>query len=431
VFGIPAKELKTAVIVALVVKLASLMIIYSGWRLADREVYYDGEGKVVDLWITRTDTAFIDNLANFDGAWFARIAALGGERLARQDYDLEQETQRLRVMDQLGYDQGRWPPEPGTDRFDRGYGWRHWPGLAWLLMAPTKIGLDPVHSGVILSNLFTFLYGVLLYLLARKDLGAGAAVLAVTLSQFHPGGYSLSGLYNESMFLAIAAAAMLSARSGKWGLAGAFAMAAASTRIFGAVLAAPLLYEWLEQRAERETGVGGARSVIGIDGVRRALAGLREWPGVWWLGLVPLGTLAVLAYFQAVAGDAMIWSKVHESNVHGQVNWPWLMMMETYKKGWVVASKELPLHALLLVVLVLSAKKVRGSYWLWMLLFFLYHTSNGNHSYLRYQVQCLPMFVAMAAIGWNRKWLWPAVVFVFFMLFVFFGAMWVNGYWVA
>ncbi len=409
-----------ALVVAL--KVCALLILYAGWKFAPRADHG------ADLWMTRPDTSFMDNLANFDGAWFVRLAALGYDRLASGDYDLDDQIEKLRVMDPLGYRQGLWPPEPGVERFDRGYGFRHWPGMVWLLGLIGRTGLDYVYAGVVLSNLFTIVYGLLLYFLARKDMGEHAAVFAVALSQFHPGGYSLSGLYNESMFLALAAGAMLSARQGRWWLCGALGMLCALTRIFGVVLAVPLLYEWLEQRSESG---GGYFFPLYPSNLRRGLKWLFELPGLWWALLIPAGSVLVLIFFNRVSGDPLIFTRVHEANVYGHINWPWLMLAETWHKGWQVWMKELPLHALLLAVLLLSFRRVRGSYWVWMLAFFLYHTSNGNHSYLRYQVQCLPMFLAIASVSGERGWVLNSLLCLFAGLFGLFSAMFINGYWVA
>lgn len=422
---IPKKEWLFILVLVTVLRAGSIGCLFVGWKFVDRADY--GE----DLWITRPATSFMDNLANFDGAWFVRLASLGYQRLAAGDYDLGAETERLRVMDRLGYEQARWPREPGTKRFDRGYGYRHWPLLVWLVAGMERIGLDPVYAGVVLSNLFSALYGIVLYVLARKDMGKTPAAMAVALSQLHPGGYALSGLYNESLFLVLAAGAMLSARKGNWWITGLLGMAAATTRIFGVVLAAPLAYEWLTQRAQARGKSPDFASVLGLDNIGRGISEALKWPGLWWVMLIPAGTGVVLAFFHFTAGDAMIWTRVHEGNVHGTINWPWLMLAETYHKGRHIWIKELPLHALLFLVLVFSFGRVRGSYWVWMLLFFMYHTSNGNHSYLRYQVQCVPMFIAIARLSGDRG-LWAApLLLVFAGLAGFFGAMFINGYWVA
>ncbi|MFO8056842.1 MAG: glycosyltransferase family 39 protein [bacterium] len=415
---------KQGILLALALKLAALVCLYAGWGFMEKK---DWE---FDSWMTRPDTSFVENLANFDGAWFIRLGVLGPQKLARGDYDPEKFARAFTVMDRMGYRQGLWPPEEGKQGF-RGYGYRHWPLFYWMAGAAYRLGLDPLWSAVLLSNFLTILYGAFLYVLARKDLGQTAAVFCVALSQFHPGAYSLSAAYNESLFLALAAGSMLSARDRRWWAAGLLAMFAASSRIFGVVLAAPLLYEWMEQRAARSYGFGGYINTLGPDNLKHTLFSLVRRPLVWWIFLVPLGFVGVLIYYEVVAGDALIWTRVHEQNVHGQVGWPWEMMIQTYKKGWATWTKELPLHAALLAVIVLSFRRVRGAYWVWMVLFFFFHTSNSNHSYLRYQVQCLPMFIAVAALVEDKPWLRSVLLCLSAALFGLFAAMFVNAYWVA
>ena len=171
--------------------------------------------------------------------------------------------------------------------------------------------------------------------------------------------------------------------------------------------------------------------MLGVENIKRGFRAFAEWPGVWWSFLIPAGTVSVIAYFYLTSGDALIWTKVHEVNKYGHVNWPWLMLLETFRKGFHVWGKELPLHALLFIVLILSFKRVRGTYWIWRLMFFLYHSSNANHSYLRYQVQCLPLFIAMAQLAVERRGPGKFMLGTFAVTFAIFGAMFINGYWVA
>ncbi len=419
-----AGNLKKGILLALALKAAALLCLYAGWT------FFQYEDWQVDTWMTRPGTSFVENLANFDGAWFIRLGALGPQKLASGDYDQKRFASEFAVMDRLGYKQGLWPPEEGKQGF-RGYGYRHWPAFYWLLGAAYRIGMDPLWTAICLSNLLTLAYGVLLYMLARKDLGETAAIFCVALSQFHPGAYSLSAAYNESLFLALACGSMLAARESRWWTAGVLVMFASCSRIFGVVLAAPLLYEWMEQNAYKSRYAGEYYNTLRPENLKKTLYSLVRRPTIWWLALAPLGFLAVLFYYQVTAGDAWIWTRVHEQNVHGQVGWPWQMMIETYKKGPITWMKELPLHAALLAVILLSVKRVRGAYWVWMVLFFLFHTSNSNHSYLRYQVQCLPMFIAVSVLVEERPWLRAALLCTSAALFGLFAALFVNAYWVA
>ncbi len=412
-------------IVALAVKLASLLCIFAGYSILPRADY--GQ----DIWMTRPDTTFSQNLANFDGAWFIRIAALGNQRLARGDYDLKAETGRLGVMDPLGYQQALWPKPEGDIRIDRGYGWRHWPGMVWAIKAVRLPVRDYLAAGLITANLCHILYMILLYGLVRMDFNHRTGILAMLFASIHPGAYSMSAVYNESMFLMFAVGAIYCARKEMWLLAGLAGMAAAMTRIFGIVLLAPLLYEYLRTTYDKKPGPAPIGKVMQPANLARALTRIKEDPQVLALILVPMGTAIVLLYFQYIAGDPWIWTRVHETNVHGSLGWPWQMLIQTYQKGPHVWMKELPLHAALLVVILASLSRYRRSYLMWMALFFLYHTSNGNHSYLRYQIQCAPMFIVLADLSDRHPVLRYILVPLSAIFAVTFAALYINGYWVA
>ena len=420
---ITRSEWRQALLAALLLKLAALAVLYYGWSFVPKPEY------PADLWMTRPDTAFADNLLNFDGAWFARIAALGYRRLADGDYDLAAETKRLRVMDELGYRQGLYPGDPA--RPDRGYGYRHWPLFPWLVRAVAVAVRDYAAAAVVLSNLGYFAFALLLYALARLDFDHATALAAVLFASIHPGAYSLTAGFNESAFLALAAGAMLAARKEQWLLAGLLGGLGCATRVLGEILLLPLAYEYLRRRLDAEPGPAPIGRVLGRENLARAWMSFRARPAPLWLLLVPAGTAAVLLTFWRVSGDPLVFVNVHEANVHGHVSWPWLMMLETYRKGAHVWLKELPLHAALLLLILASLKRLRVSYLLWMAAFFLVHTSNANHSYLRYQIQCLPMFLALADLARRRPAWGAGLVAASAGLFGLFAALYIAGYWTA
>ena len=107
------------------------------------------------------------------------------------------------------------------------------------------------------------------------------------------------------------------------------------------------------------------------------------------------------------------------------------MLYATYLKGPDTYLKELPLHALLLMAIIFSFRKINWTWWVWMAAFWLFYTTNGNHSYLRYQVMCIPMFIGLAAILSERLALKYAYALASASAMAFFGAMFINGYWVA
>jgi len=421
--GIQRSEWRQAALAALLLKLAALAVLYYGWCFVPRANY------PADLWMTRPTTSFLDNLVNFDGAWFVRIAALGYRRLASGDYDLAAETARLRVLDPLGYRQGLYPGDPG--RIDRGYGFRHWPLFPWLIRATAALVRDYVTAAVLLANLGYFAFALLFYALVRADFDHLTGLKALLFASIHPGAYSLTAGFNETLFLALVAGAFLAGRKDRWLLAGLLAGAACMTRILGEIIFAPLLYEYLRRSLNPEAGPAPLAAVLGRENLARAWRKFMTKPALLWLLLIPIGTGIVLLTFQRTAGNPFVFFGVHEVNEYGQVNWPWLMLLETWRKGPAVWMKELPLHLALLLAILASLRHLRKSYLLWMILFFLIQTSNANHSYLRYQIQCLPLFIALADLSRRHPALQAGLIALSAGLFGVFAVMFINGYWTA
>lgn len=372
-----------------------------------------------ELWMTRGETSLWQNLANFDGAWFIRLSALGYEKITAGNYDLAKETERLKVMDQLGYEDG----------VKRKYAYRHWPLFPWMIQL-----LNPVlknnylYAGIFLSNIFYFLYGIFFYKLARIYFNEQISLLALLLALIHPGAYSLNAVYNEPIFLFLICACFYFLKKENYLLAGLWGALASLCRIEAVLVYLPIIYEYLRK--------GGAQfadffSVFRTDNLRNNLMRLYQEPRVLWLFLVPLGAVMVLIYFKLISGDAFIFIQVHEANIYGHFGFPWQMLYATYLKGANTYLKELPLHFLLLLIIIFSFRKVDWTLWFWLVCFWLFYTTNGNHSYLRYQVMCVPMFLALGQLLEN----YPILKYLYIIgsasAMAFFASMYINGYWVA
>ena len=137
-------------------------------------------------------------------------------------------------------------------------------------------------AGVLISLACALAALTVLHRLAALELGPAAARPAVLAVAFFPTAFFLSGVYSESLFLALSAGAFLAARSDRWWAAGVLGALAAGTRSAGVLLVVPLALLWL-----RPPG-GGARPPL------RSLA---------WVALVPGGLAAVCAYLGVATGD--------------------------------------------------------------------------------------------------------------------------------
>jgi len=375
---------------------------------------YDGE-----LWMVRPGTTLAENLANWDGAWFIRLAAIGYQKITSGDYDLAAETQRLKVIDQLGVEDG----------VERKFAYRHWPLFPWLIKAVAPaLGRNYLAAGIVIANLFYFLYGIFFYKLARMDFSGQTSLFALALALIHPGAYSLTAVYNEPVFLFFAAASLYFIRKDKYFFSGLCAGLASMTRIEAVVLYVPIIYEYLRGTAGENPGL---MAPLRAKNIAASFSRICREPSSLWLLLAPAGGLAVLIYFQMISGNAFIFVQVHEANIYGHFGFPWQMLYATYLKGPDTYLKELPLHTLLLLAIIFSFRKIPWTWWVWMAGFWLFYTTNGNHSYLRYQVMAAPMFLALAKTLEQRPALKLAYTVASAGVMAFFAGMYINGYWVA
>jgi hypothetical protein len=181
---------------------------------------------------------------------------------------------------------------------------------------------SPLLAGILISLACFLVALVLLYELVRLELGSGAARLTVLLIAFCPVSYYFSAVYTESMFLALSVGAFLAARQERWSLAGVLGFVAAAERNSGIALALPLLLLYLY----------GPRGSAAVPTVRTALrrstgrAGGGVWarvrprypirPDILYIGLVPLGLVAFLAFLAVSTGDGLAPFQVQSAWYH-------------------------------------------------------------------------------------------------------------------
>jgi len=119
--------------------------------------------------------------------------------------------------------------------------------------------------------------------------------------------FFFSAVYSESLYLALSVGVFWFARQGRWMWVGVLGALAAATRSTGVVLALPALILYLY----------GPRADRPVDFAREArslLPRYRVRPSLLWLGLVPAGLAAYLAYLSLAGGEAL-------SPFHAQQVW--------------------------------------------------------------------------------------------------------------
>jgi hypothetical protein len=128
----------------------------------------------------------------------------------------------------------------------------------------------------------------LLYRLVSLELGRPLARPTLLLLSVFPAAVFFGAPYAESLFLLLAVAAFLAARTDHWAWAAAAAAGAAATRSAGVLLLLPLAMLWWASRGRR------ARDAA-------------------WLALVPLGLAAYALFLGLTEGDALRFLDVQDA----------------------------------------------------------------------------------------------------------------------
>jgi Gpi18-like mannosyltransferase len=273
-------------------------------------------------------------------------------------------------------------------------------------------------AGFWISGAASVATAVLFHRLALID-HAEDATRAVFFMLVFPTSYALHIPYTESLFLTLACASLLLARSRRWALAGLLGACAALTRINGVALGAALLLEaWSEHRQDR------------------------RWRADWlFLLLVPAGALGYLLVNQFVAGDPFAFLRFQHEHFRRTLDWPWngyVVMWRSFLGSFlgrapgdvfVLRSQELLFATLMLAATAASIVRLRASYAAYMVVNTLLVMSfTYPWSVPRYVVILFPVYLLMARLG--RRPLAFALLTVWSLLFLsFFSSLYVRGFW--
>jgi hypothetical protein len=113
---------------------------------------------------------------------------------------------------------------------------------------------SPLLAALLLSSALFVVGLAAFHRLAVIEVGPGAARWALPGLALFPGALWFSSAYSESLFLAVSVGAVLAARTGHWGWAGALGAAASATRSAGVVLLVPLFLLWWDARRRGTAG---------------------------------------------------------------------------------------------------------------------------------------------------------------------------------
>jgi Gpi18-like mannosyltransferase len=269
-------------------------------------------------------------------------------------------------------------------------------------------------GGVLVVTLISFLPGLLLYQLARCDLGEEDAFRAMLALLLFPTGFFMHIVYTEGLFLTTVLGAFLSARRGNWRAVAIFGVLAGLTRINAFVLAPALLVEaWGNSRIGR---------------VPRLLASLTVF----------LGVAIYLWINHAVAGDPFAFLTVQNDSFYRTFAWPWRGAMNLWDLAGPGGSNSMMNGVLqviclplLLAACVIAVVRQRPSYAIWTIGQVLIFTAQGFVLSLpRLALVLFPAFIWLgprtAGPVFGTLWFAASVLFLSFL-----AGQFAQGWWVS
>ena len=263
-----------------------------------------------------------------------------------------------------------------------------WPLYPWMMRAGSQItGLPYETVGYLISNIAFAGALIVLWRLIRLDFDDEIARRALWAMALFPTAIFFQAVYTESLFLLLAAGALLAARSGRWWVAGVVGVLAALTRSYGMLLGLPFLFLLWDQ--------------YGSD-IKR------WWPSVVPAALPALGPVIFGWHLSRVQGNALAFVDV-------QAQWnrysamPWETMRCAVQSCFFLGGEPDGARWDWLQQALTSPEVVTEPWW---------RISVANSDIL--ELVCMVLFIVLAIIGlkmlppWQSAYAIPALVIPLF-----------------
>jgi len=391
---IPKWFIRQVIIPFAITRFALLLIGWLGFRLLPLPVTFssaweigaDGNKHQVVNHISPTSHPWVNMLSRWDGGWYVEIA--------RDGYRYE-------------------PGSPSNAAFFPLYPLLIRGIHALLLLSANDYWWLVV--AIALSNI-AFLIGLTYFrALLTMDFDEELASRAIIYLLIFPTTFFFSGVYSESLFLALILGAFYYARNNRWLLAGIFAALGTLTRSQGMILALPLLIEYLRERNFRLRKIG--------------------W-NITAFALIPTALFAFALFLKLKFGSWTVMFDVQRTWGR-HLMWPW------HPLAWFLryAPALSPEHhdkldfcflLLLLGAAIAGLRRLRAAYSVYMWAAVAFFSCWGMFGSIpRFDLVIFPLFIVLALIGAQNRAFHLGYVVASSMLAALFMLMHSQWNWVA
>lgn len=271
-----------------------------------------------------------------------------------------------------------------------------------------------VLAGLLVTNVFFFLFLFLFYKLVNKTFGQKIAKTAVVTFLAFPTAYFGVAVYSESVFLLFAVLTLYYLENKKLLLTVVASSFAGATRLIGAFLIIPVAWSYLESISFK---------------IKRLN---------WKILFIPFslsGLFLYSFYLFLKFGDPFYFSTVesvwHRSFVNPVATMFSYFTVNPFAKPF---NDYLDITVTLgfLAILLIGFKKIPKSWWFYSLLVILLPASTGTLTSMpRYALSAFPVFILIAIYLENKTILKITVWGIFLIAQISLAILFVNGYWTA
>lgn len=300
---------------------------------------------------------------------------------------------------------------------------------AFFPMYPIFIKLVTLQSGnfltgLIFTNIIFLLSLIVFYKLIEIDFSKKIALYSVVLLAAFPTSFYFGSLYSESLFLFFSVSAIYLLRKKNFLIAGLYALLACSTRIIGL---------WLIPLFLIEIYLGfKKKDIISRDLFKIAVSIL----------IIPSGLLLYMFYLGYNFHDPLLFLNSQASFGAERSNLPIIFTPQVFFR-YIKMLLSVPVNTLLfmniflefiftifsLLLLIITFRKVRFSYWVFSLGCWLTPTLTGTFSSMPRYI--LMMFLLLPFLAKISKKYFLLLIILFIILGILLTALFTRGYWVA
>lgn len=264
-------------------------------------------------------------------------------------------------------------------------------------------------AGLIISNIFLIIACIFLYKLVCLDSGGNTARRSIKYLFLFPTAFIFSGVFSESLFLALLIMCFYYAKKGNWRRVGIIGFFLSLTRPIGVFVILPLLYEYLK-------GINFRLKETRID--------------ILFLLLILSGPPILSIYHYYLTGDFLAYVHIKKTGWKHVLSNPFIIIYYALLGNNVYFVFVATLFIAIVLILSSFYRRIGFSYWtLAMILLFTPLILGGNiASLLRYTLIVFPLYILLAKLSRNQ-YLDKILTIILPLLQGFLMVFWSNGFW--